>query len=172
MLKALFLDRDGVINYDKGYVHKKEDFEFIEGIFNFLRHFQEKGFKLFIITNQSGIGRGYYTEKDFYILTDWMKKELLKEKININKVKYCPHTPIDRCVCRKPNIGMLEELIRDYNIDNSNSWLIGDKKSDIQAGKLAKINNTILFQKDNENIPNYNQKFSLSRLDNIKDIFC
>ena len=143
--KAIFLDRDGVINHDRGYVNKIEDFRFVESIFETLRNFQEKGFSLFIVTNQSGIGRGYYTKEDFDILTKWMLKELKKEKIHITKVYFCPHSPEERCICRKPNTGMFDKAFKDYKIDKKNSWMIGDKHSDIKAAVNAGINNTILI---------------------------
>ncbi len=143
--KALFLDRDGVINYDKGYVCKIEDFEFVKGIFATLDYFQKKGFKLFIVTNQSGIGRGYYTLKDFEILNRWMLKELEKRGIKIERVYFCPHAPEEGCFCRKPNIGMFQKAFKEFKIDKKSSWMIGDKLSDTKAAVNAGIENTILI---------------------------
>ncbi len=143
--KALFLDRDGVINYDKGYVCKIEDFEFVKGIFETLDYFQKKGFKLFIVTNQSGIGRGYYTLKDFEILNEWMLKELEKRGIKIERVYFCPHAPEEGCFCRKPNIGMFQKAFKEFKIDKKSSWMIGDKLSDTKAAVNAGIENTILI---------------------------
>ena len=93
MKKALFLDRDGVINKEKNYLYKIEDFEFIDGVFDTCRYFQDLGYLIIVITNQAGIARGKYTEKDFEILTTWMLKEFEKENITISKVYYCPHHP-------------------------------------------------------------------------------
>ncbi len=143
--KAVFLDRDGVINYDKGYVCKIEDFKFVNGIFEVLRYFQNAGYKLFIITNQSGIGRGYYTIRDFEILTSWMLKEFEKKGIRIEKVYFCPHSPEEGCSCRKPKTGMFEKAFKEFKIDKKRSWMIGDKLSDTKAAVDAGIENTILI---------------------------
>ena len=141
--KALFLDRDGIINVDHGYVSKAENFEFTEGIFDFLHFFIKKGYKLFIVTNQSGIGRGYYSQKDFDTLTVWMLSELEKENIHIEMVQHCNHAPEEKCGCRKPATGMVDEILKQYNIDLDHSWMIGDKQSDIDLAHNATINHTI-----------------------------
>lgn len=142
--KTLFLDRDGVINIDHEYVHKIEDFEFCEGIFEVLKEFQKRGYLLIVVTNQSGIARGYYSEKDFWKLTDWMIKEFAKRDITIDKVYHCPHSPEDNCDCRKPKSGMFEQAKVDFDIDMKNSWIIGDKISDIEAAKNSDVENLIL----------------------------
>lgn len=143
MKKAIFFDRDGVINKEKEYLYKIEDFEFVEGSFNTLKTLQEKGYLLFIITNQSGIARSYYTLEDFNKLNSWMLKEFEKEGIKISQVEFCPHVSSDNCSCRKPKIGMIDNILKNYEIDLENSWLIGDKDSDIKCAKNAKIKNTI-----------------------------
>lgn len=143
MDKAIFLDRDGVINVEKNYLYKIEDFEFINGVFDTLNNLQNLGYKLFVITNQSGIGRAYYTHEDFKKLTLWMIEEFKKRNIDILQVEYCPHGPEDGCSCRKPKTGMIENILKKHKIDLSNSWLIGDKDSDIKCAKNAKIKNTI-----------------------------
>ncbi len=145
MRRAIFLDRDGVINEDLGYVGKREDFHFLPGVFEALRHFQNLGFLLIIVTNQSGIARGYYTVQDFLSLSEWMKEELRKRDITITDIFYCPHHPEDGCECRKPKPGMILEAARRYDIDLSASWMIGDKPSDIEAAKNAGIPHTILL---------------------------
>lgn len=137
--KALFLDRDGIINIDHGYVSTKEHFEFTEGIFKLLHLFEQKGYLLFIVTNQSGIGRGYYTLKAFESLTQWMLGVLEKEGITIEKVAYCPHAPNEQCTCRKPETGMIEKILKEYVVDLSCSWLMGDKQSDIDLAKKSGI---------------------------------
>ncbi len=147
-MRAIFLDRDGVINEDRGYVHKIEDFIFLSGVFEALRAFLDMGYKLFIVTNQSGIGRGYYSEDDFKKLTDWMLDELAKKKIAIEEVFYCPHHPDEGCGCRKPEPGMIWEAAKKYGIDLKNSWMIGDKPSDIEAAKRAGVGSQILIGKD------------------------
>ena len=143
MQKALFLDRDGVINIDHSYVYKIEDFEFTEGIFELLRFFINKGYLLFIVTNQSGIGRGYYREEDFQTLTSWMLDEFKKENIDIMSVHHCNHAPEKNCACRKPRTGMVDKILSQHAIDLENSWLIGDKQSDIDLAHNAKIGNSI-----------------------------
>lgn len=141
MIKAVFLDRDGVINYDKNYVYKIADFVFIPGVFEALRGFSELGYLLFIVTNQSGIGRGYYTLNDFLTLNEWMLENFKKQGIEIKKVYFCPHAPQLNCPCRKPKPGMILQAKAEFNVDLGASILVGDKDSDIQAGKNAGIKN-------------------------------
>lgn len=143
--KALFLDRDGVINIEKNYVHKISDFEFTPGIFSIIKEFQVKGFLIFVITNQAGIARGYYTETDVIILHKWMVGQFRQNGITITDIYFCPHHPdfTGSCGCRKPKPGMLLKAIAEYNIDPARSVLIGDKESDIMAGKNAHIGRNI-----------------------------
>ena len=143
MDKVVFLDRDGVINIEKDYLYKIEDFEFIDGVFSSLQYLQTLGFKFVIITNQSGIGRGYYSLEQYNTLTFWMKEQFKQQGIDIVEVYCCPHAPDENCSCRKPNIGMIEQALKILNIDYKNSWLIGDKSSDIQTAINANIKNTI-----------------------------
>jgi len=150
--KALFLDRDGIINTDHGYVSKVEDFEFSEGIFELLHLFIKKGYKLFIVTNQSGIGRGYYTQNDFETLTAWMLNEFKKQNIIIESVHHCNHAPEALCTCRKPATGMVDEILALHNIDLENSWMIGDKQSDIDLAHNTDIGYTVAIgERDIEN---------------------
>lgn len=135
--KAVFLDRDGTINVEKHYLHKIEDFEFLPGAIEALKMLQNAGFLLIIITNQSGIGRGYYQEKDFVALNDWMLNYLEENGVHISKVYFCPHHPnakLDKyravCNCRKPATGLFEQAINEFSIDISKSWAIGDKLRD------------------------------------------
>lgn len=141
--KALFLDRDGIINVDHGYVSKIEAFEFNEGIFELLQLFSKQGYLLFIVTNQSGIGRGYYSQKAFETLTKWMVKTLDDKGIHIKEVQYCPHTPEEKCHCRKPETGMIDNILKKYPIDLARSWMIGDKQSDIDLTRNAHIGSSI-----------------------------
>jgi len=145
--KALFLDRDGVVNVEKNYLYKIEDFEFIDGIFDLCKYYQSLGFLIFVVTNQSGIDRGYYTQNDFDILTRWMIEEFKKRDISIRDVYHCPHHPdiSSVCSCRKPNAGMLLAAHNEYNIDLSQSIMIGDKESDIEAGINAGVFETYLL---------------------------
>lgn len=146
MQKAIFLDRDGVINIDKDYIYEIENFEFIDGVFESLVYLQNLGYKLFIVTNQSGIGRGYYTLENFNILTSWMLEKLKEKNIIIDEVQLCPHSPESNCNCRKPKTGMIESILKNNKVDLSNSWLIGDKSSDIKCAINANIKNTIQVQ--------------------------
>lgn len=148
MRKALFLDRDGVINVDKGYVYKISDFEFVDGIFDLCKKYQDKGYLIFVITNQAGIARGFYNDRDFVELTLWMTKQFKLNGIVIAKVYYCPHHPDFNatCNCRKPNPGMLLDAQREFDIDLAESVLIGDKESDVAAGANAGIKKLILIE--------------------------
>jgi D-glycero-D-manno-heptose 1,7-bisphosphate phosphatase len=145
--KALFLDRDGVINIDSGYVYKIEDFIFVDGIFNLLKIYQDSGYKLIIVTNQSGIGRGYYKESEYRTLTEFMINEFLKRDIKIEAVYHCPHSPGEKCSCRKPRTGMFMAAKKDHKLDMKNSIMIGDKDSDMIAAKSAKVGSRILVSK-------------------------
>lgn len=139
MNKAAFLDRDGVINVEKQYLHQIKDFEFIAGTFEALKYLNEQGYLIIIITNQSGIGRGYYTEKDFKLLTEWMIEEFRKNKIIVTDVYHCPHGPKDDCNCRKPKPGMILEAASKHNISLTDSLLVGDKESDIETAINAGV---------------------------------
>ncbi len=137
MPKAIFLDRDGTINVEKNYLYKIEDFELLPGVIDALKQLQRAGYLLIVITNQSGIGRGYYTEDDFLKLNNWMVNMFKEQGITITEVYYCPHIPnaqIEKyrmdCNCRKPKIGMYEQAVLDHNIDLSKSYAIGDKIRD------------------------------------------
>lgn len=135
--KAVLLDRDGTINVEKHYLHRVEDFEFLPGVTEALRKLQAAGFLLIIITNQSGIARGFYTEEDFLNLNRWMCNELENHGVRITDVFYCPHLPDGKvekyrkvCNCRKPALGLFEKAAEKYDIDMSRSWAIGDKIRD------------------------------------------
>ena len=129
---------------------------------------QNLNYKLFIITNQSGIAREYYSIEDFNILTKWMVNEFKKEGIIISSVQLCPHGPKDDCLCRKPKTLMIDNILKTFNIDLENSWLIGDKNSDISCAINAKIKNTIQVKSGHE----FNENDSLANIvcDSIKDI--
>lgn len=173
--KALFLDRDGIINVEKNYVYKIEEFKFIDGVFDTLKFFQDRGYLLIIITNQSGIGRGYYTEEDFHVLNDWMIQEFEKRGVNITKVYYSPfHSEygIEKykrdSFCRKPNPGMILQAKEEFDIDLTESILIGDKETDIEAGINAGLKINILVGKSHK----YNEIDIKADyiINNIKDI--
>jgi D-glycero-D-manno-heptose 1,7-bisphosphate phosphatase len=134
MNRAVFLDRDGTINLDKDYVHKIEDWEFIPLSVEALKLLHDKGYKLFIITNQSGIGRGYYAERDMDILHNYFINLLKEKNIEITGIYFCPHHPKDYCNCRKPGTALIEKAIKDFYINISESYCIGDKTCDIKMG--------------------------------------
>ena len=141
MNKALFIDRDGVINVDKGHVYRSEDFEFNAGIFGLCRQYLAEDFIIVVITNQAGIAKGIYTEADYLRLTDWMIGQFENNGVTISKVYHCPHHPdiSGPCQCRKPNPGMILQAIEEFNLDISECVLIGDKDTDLEAGRRAGI---------------------------------
>jgi len=168
--KALFLDRDGVINKEKNYLYKVEEFEFIDGVFDTCKFFQDRGYELIIITNQAGIARGYYTEEDFHKLNDWMLEEFKKRGIKISKVYFCPHHPdfTGECECRKPKPGMILQAQGEFGLDLSSSILVGDKESDIRVGKNAGVGLNVLV-KSGHKIDEKNTQADLV-LKSIKDL--
>jgi D-glycero-D-manno-heptose 1,7-bisphosphate phosphatase len=147
----VFLDRDGVINVDHGYVSRPEQFEFIDGIFEACQHFAALGYTLIVVTNQSGIGRGYYTEADFLSLTQWMTERFAAHGVTIAGVYWCPHHPVNakgayqrECDCRKPAPGMILQAAQEHDIDLASSLMLGDKVSDMQAAIAAGIGRKVL----------------------------
>ena len=145
-IKTIFLDRDGVVNKEVRYLYKLSDFEFIDGIFDACLYFQKLGYEIVIVTNQSGITRGYYNENDYQKLTEWMLGQFNDNGINILDIFYCPHGPEENCECRKPKPGMLFKAKDKYNINMKESWIIGDSESDIKAANAAGISKTILVR--------------------------
>lgn len=150
MPKALFLDRDGVVNVEKNYLHKIEDFELMEGIIDVCRHYEANGYLIIIVTNQSGISRGFYTEDDFKRLSEWMVEYFKAQGVTITRIYHCPHHEnIDgQCDCRKPEPGMFLEAQRDFDIDMENSVMIGDNERDIEAAMRAGVTTNILLSHD------------------------
>ncbi len=151
MTKAVFLDRDGTINVEKNYLYKIEDFEFLPGVFEALKLLQAEGYLLIVITNQSGIGRGYYTVEDFEKLNCWMLEQLQMHSINITEVFYCPHYINSMvaeynfpCHCRKPEIGMYELAVQKYNINLERSWSIGDRIRDCSISSKSKCRSILI----------------------------
>ena len=151
--KALFLDRDGVINVEQSYVHRRDAFVFQEGIFELSRAAQALGYLLVVITNQAGIARGYYTESAFRELTTWMIHKFAEQHIDITRVYYCPYHPTHGVgeykydsPDRKPEPGMLLRAQADFNLDLTSSVLIGDKPSDIYAANAAGVGTKILLR--------------------------
>lgn len=133
-MKYIFLDRDGTITVDHGYVFKLDDLEFIPGVIEALRRLNKLGYKLIIVTNQSGIGRGYFSEKDFLKFNDFFIKKLKEVGVVIEFIFYCPHNIDEGCVCRKPQLGMLKSFIKNNRFHREKSFVVGDKTSDIRFG--------------------------------------
>lgn len=151
--KAIFLDRDGTINKEVNYLYRKDDFEFIPNAPEAIKLFHELGYRVIVITNQAGVARGFYEENDIEILHNYINFLLEKENTYIDAYYYCPHHPegtVDKysykCNCRKPEIGMIEKALKDYNIDLEKSIFIGDKEIDIMTGKLAGVGNCFLVK--------------------------
>jgi D-glycero-D-manno-heptose 1,7-bisphosphate phosphatase len=154
---ALFLDRDGVINVDHGHVYKPEDFEFVDGIFELVAAAIRAGYLVIVITNQAGIGRGYYSEADFYRLTAWMNGRFLQRGAHIDAVYFCPFHPVHGVGeyqkdsdCRKPAPGMLLQAHKEHDVDLKRSILVGDKLSDIEAGRSAGVGTLLYFGDESE----------------------
>ena len=173
--KALFLDRDGVVNIDYGYVYKTADCVFVNGIFDLVRHANSLEYLVFIITNQSGVGRGYYTEEDFQEFMGWLVDEFEKRNCHIDGYYACythPEASISHFsgldYRRKPAPGMFFEAALDHNINLSESFMVGDNVSDILAGVHAGVSRAFLFS-DRKLIPNFPQHVSVvSALSEIK----
>ncbi len=154
--KAAFLDRDGVINKDKAYVHRWEDFEFVAGAIEGMRALQAAGYALVVVTNQSGLARGYYTEAQYQQLTAALKDELARQGVLLDGVYHCPHHPKGsvealaiNCDCRKPAPGLLLQASSELGLALGESLLIGDKPSDIEAARAAGVGRAYLVASDN-----------------------
>lgn len=172
MKPALFLDRDGVINHDFGYVHQQSNFKFITGIFELVRTANELGLLCIIVTNQAGIGRGYYTENDFLNLTEWMLAEFEKNGARVDAVYHCPFHPTEGLgnykkfsLDRKPGPGMLLRAALDFDINLSASTMIGDKLSDMQAARSAGVKTRILFTDGQKSAINTDELTSCTQVD-------
>lgn len=151
--RALFLDRDGVINVDHGYVYRAEDFELLPGIVRLLRTARSLGFLLIAVTNQSGLARGMFGDDDYRAIERHMRAVLTAQGAALTDVYHCPHHPDGivpelavPCNCRKPNPGMILQAAADHDIDLSRSIMIGDKESDVEAARTAGIGTSFLVQ--------------------------
>jgi D-glycero-D-manno-heptose 1,7-bisphosphate phosphatase len=157
---AAFLDRDGVINFDRAYVYRQSDFEFIPGVFDAARALKRLSYVLVAVTNQSGIGRGTYSLDDFLALDEWMRARFRDEGAEILATYYCPHHPTDavgpyrlECECRKPRPGMLLKAAADHGLALDRSLLVGDKATDLQAARAAGIPTRLLVGTDSRSVP-------------------
>lgn len=161
MNKAIFIDRDGTINVEKHYLHRIEDFVFLPGAVDGMRMLQDIGYKLIIITNQSGIGRGYYSEKELEVLNNWVVNELERWGVIIDGVYYCPHLPdakIEKyrmvCNCRKPALGLYEKAIKEHDINIDQSWAIGDKIRDCSICEKSECKGYLIGENEKIEIVN------------------
>lgn len=150
---AVFLDRDGVINVDTGYVYEVDDFQFIDGVIEALLKLKQKGYLLVVVTNQSGIARGYFTEDQFMNLTEWMDWSLADRGVDLDGIYFCPHHPTEgsdpyrqACMCRKPGPDMLLDAATALNIDLAISYMVGDKTSDMKAAVAAGVGHKVLVK--------------------------
>lgn len=151
--RAVFLDRDGVINVDRHYLHRIDHFEFVAGVPQALQRLQQAGWKLVVVTNQSGIARGLYTEDDYQRLTQHMQALLAAAGVTLDAVLHCPHLPDGpvpayraACECRKPAPGMLQQAARELDLDLARSVMVGDKGSDLLAGRRAGVARCLLVR--------------------------
>lgn len=158
--RAAFLDRDGVINIDRGYVVRRAEFQLVAGVLEGARRLHELGFLLVVASNQSGIGRGLYSEAEFNALTRWMCNEFLAAGAPLAGVYFCPHHPTEAlgeyrrsCECRKPAPGMLLAAARDLGIDLGASVMFGDKVSDLEAARAAGVPLRVLLGTDAREAP-------------------
>lgn len=178
MNKAIFLDRDGTINVEKHYLHKIEDFEFLPGVVDALQMLQKAGYLLIIITNQSGIGRGYYSEEDFHKLNDWMLQTLIKLDVHINKVYYCPHLPdaeIIRyrklCSCRKPELGLYFQAIKEFQVELGASYAIGDKIRDCAICETTECHGFLIGHNEKADVIERVRKNSYQQIQYAADLY-
>ncbi|ADP09869.1 Histidinol phosphatase [Erwinia sp. Ejp617] len=150
---AIFLDRDGTINVDHGYVSEIDNFEFIDGVIDAMRELKQMGYALVLVTNQSGIARGMFSEEQFMQLTEWMDWSLADRDVDLDGIYFCPHHPEavveqlrQSCDCRKPQPGMLLTAQKELHIDMSASYMVGDKIEDMQAAAAAGIGKKVLVR--------------------------
>jgi D-glycero-D-manno-heptose 1,7-bisphosphate phosphatase len=153
MNRALFLDRDGIVNEEVGYLYRAEDVRWVEGVGSLCRTAQALGYKLIVVTNQSGIARGLYSEADFHSLMDWMRQELAREQVTLDAVYFCPYHPEHGVgeyrrehEDRKPGPGMLLRAGREHGLDLARSVLVGDRCSDIAAANAAGLGQAFLLR--------------------------
>lgn len=153
---AIFLDRDGTLNVDHGYVHEIDNFQFIDGTIEALQELKKMGFALVVVTNQSGIARGMFTEDQFMKLTEWMDWSLADRDVDLDGIYFCPHHPEgsveayrQQCDCRKPQPGMLLSAQEELDIDMASSYIVGDKVEDMLAGQAAGVGTKVLVRTGN-----------------------
>ena len=145
MKKAVFLDRDGVINVERGYTHKLEDFVILPHLIEVLQLLQKKGYLLVVVSNQSGVAKGLYTQADVETVHQFMLNEFTKNEIVLSEIYYCIHHPdVCNCICRKPDSLFIEKALARFNIDPKQSYFIGDKERDVEAGEKAGVKGILI----------------------------
>jgi len=149
--RAVFIDRDGTINVNYGYISDPDDFKMYPGVAKGIKLLNEKGFKIIVITNQSGIARGYFSKGVLENIHEKMKKELSNKGANVDAIYYCPHHPDEHCNCRKPNPGLLEKAVKEFDIDTEKSFIIGDRMLDVEVGYKIGCK-TVLVPEDKEKV--------------------
>jgi len=143
--KAIFLDRDGVINVERGYTNRLKDFIILPDLVEVLKILKQKGFLLIVVSNQSGIAKGLYTQQDVEVLHDYLISELKKSNVVLDEIYYCVHhSDISRCICRKPDSLFVEKALARFNIDSAQSYFIGDKERDVEAGEKAGVKGILI----------------------------
>ncbi|HEX8515703.1 MAG TPA: HAD family hydrolase [Bacteroidia bacterium] len=145
MNKAVFLDRDGVINTERGYTHRLEDFVILPDLIENLQMYLEKGYLLIVVSNQSGIAKGLYTQAEVETIHAFLTNELIKHNIKFSEIYYCIHHPdVSRCICRKPDSLFVEKALARFNIDPAKSYFIGDKDRDVEAAEKAGVKGILI----------------------------
>lgn len=145
MNKAVFLDRDGVINVERGYTHRIEDFVILPDVVEYLQLFLKKGYLIIVVSNQSGVAKNLYTQEDVEVIHSFLTNELIKSNIKLSEIYYCIHHPdVSHCICRKPDSLFVEKAIARFNIDPSLSYFIGDKDRDVQAAEKAGVKGILI----------------------------
>lgn len=134
MNKGVFIDRDGTINVNVEYLDNPEDFQMYHGVGEGIKKLRDNGFKIIVITNQSGISRGFFTEETLDKIHKRMEKELLDKGVKIDGIYYCPHHQDEKCNCRKPNTALFKKALKEHDIDPNQSYVIGDRMLDVEAG--------------------------------------
>ncbi len=170
MYKAVFFDRDGVINIDYSYVYKVEDFVFYDDFFASVDRFKKSGYKIVVITNQSGIERGFYSIKDFLFISKYMQDTIYKKLgFVLDRIYFCPL--LNDAIRRKPAFGMITQAQQDLNLDLTQSLLVGDKQSDVLAGKGANIPHLYLINRldSNQEFEDISLNFDIHKITSLRD---
>jgi D-glycero-D-manno-heptose 1,7-bisphosphate phosphatase len=170
-LKAIFLDRDGIINHDTVDVKNLDEFEIVDGFFQTMKTITKNNqFVFFFVSNQSGIGRGVIQQEDFDEISNFIEYLFDQYGLDFGMVKHCPHKSNEGCACRKPNTGMIDEILVDYDIDLENSWLVGDKWSDIELAKNVGVGKSVYVENGYEYKSNIKPDFTIRKITELKDI--